>query len=142
MTTVDHFQPTRYVMMNRFEQRLRRARDRFVSEAVQILADMAIQEIHDAFALASVGRGRLANASSEATPHRPQIKDKLEKAPPTATAQARVLACIREAPGSHIGELSSALGMRPSTIRRHLRKLVGVEAIRIEAKPDSRFGGQ
>ena len=130
--------------MNRFEQRLQRARDRFVREVAQIVEEMTIEAVDDAFALALIRRPRVASPLMDDSPQTPQIAG--DKPPGntvrTVTAQGRVLACICEAPGSHIGELSSALGMRPSTIRRHLRKLAGVDAIRVEARPDSRFGGQ
>ena len=131
-------------MMNRFEQRLQRARDRFVREVAQIVEEMTIEAVDDAFALALVGRPRLAVPLMDNSPQMLRVagNDTPGNTGPTDPAQGRVLACVRESPGSHIGELSNALGMRASTVRRHLRKLAQLEAIRIETMSDARFGGQ
>jgi|ERR1051325_768807 DNA-binding transcriptional ArsR family regulator len=131
-------------MISRFEQRLQRARDRFVREVAQIVEEMTIEAVDDAFALALVRRPPLPVPLPDNSPQMLQVAgdDTSGNASSTATTNERLLACIREAPGSHVGELSTALGMRSSTIRRHLRKLVHLEVIRIETRRDSRLGGQ
>ncbi len=129
-------------MTTPLERRLQTARDRFIAEVVHAIECAIIDAIEEAFASALARRPRLAMSSRLSKP--------VHRAPPpppaeTPSAQAtrdRVLASIRDAPGSDIGQLSQLLAMPASTVRRHLRQLAATDAIRIEGTPDPRFGGQ
>jgi DNA-binding transcriptional ArsR family regulator len=131
-------------MITPLEQRLQHARDRFIAEVVHAVEDVIIETIQRGFALALAQRSRAMvppTANAPMTTHVPTapMPAETERA---RTTQACVLACIRDAPGSHVGELSSSLGVPASTVRRHLRKLATAEAIRIETKPDPGSGEQ
>lgn len=124
------------------ERRLQRARDRFVIEVVRAVEEAILDGIEQAFSWALATRPRFTMSTPVDEPQRA-----LRSAPlphgATASAQAtqdRVLASVHGAPGSHIGQLTESLGLRASTVRRHLRTLAAANAIRIEAKPDPRFG--
>jgi hypothetical protein len=120
------------------------ARDRFVAEVLEVTQQASIEAIERAFALALATRAPLptsppGNASA--------TTDVVAGRTPTAEEGSKrdsdlVLACVRQAPGSHVGQLSQALARPASNVRRHLRQLVIEEAIRIADTSDPRFGGQ
>lgn len=120
------------------------ARDRFVTEVLEVAQQASIQAVERAFALALAARARLASSPHDDASATTDVAPR-----PTPTEKAaskresdRVLACVRQAPGSHIGQLSQALAMPASIVRRHLRQLAIEEAIRIDGTSDPRFGGR
>lgn len=132
------------------------ARDRFVTEVLAAAQDASVEAVERAFALASATRSRLVSAprneesaTAEVAPGVPVPTPELVTAPavppepapahsvsaslvPSTSNADRVLACIRQTPGSHVGQLSRTLSMSPSTVRRHVRELAAREAIRIQ----------
>lgn len=129
-------------MTTPLERRLQRARDRFIAEIVHAIECAIVDAIEEAFAFALATRPRLAMSSGPSKPVHRAAPPPPAETPSTQTTRDRVLASIRDAPGSHIGQLSQLLAMPPSTVRRHLRRLAATDAIRIEGTPDPRFGGQ
>src|SRR5262245_46483276 len=117
-----------------FEQRLIDACDRFVNEVLAAARNASVEAVERAFALALATRSRLVSAprrDESAWAEVPAAIPAPTPAPVTAPASLmpsrsnadRVLASIRHAPGSHVGQLSRTLSMSPSTVRRHVREL-------------------
>jgi DNA-binding transcriptional ArsR family regulator len=129
-------------MTTPLDRRLQRARDRFITEIVHAIECAIIDAIEEAFAAALARRPRLAMSSRPSKPVHRAAPPPPAETPSAQTTRDRVLASIRDAPGSHIGELSQLLAMPASTVRRHLRQLAATEAIRIEGTADPRFAGQ
>ena len=137
------------------------ARDQFVTEVLHAARDASVVAVEHAFALAMSTRSRLATASrndasatvagAPAAPAPPLARSMPTPTPTRAPLSAsessvptpaprvsstrnadRVLACICEAPGAHVGQLSQKLAMSPSAVRRHVRRLMARDVIRIE----------
>ncbi len=133
------------------EQRLTEARARladahhqFITHVLLAARDAAAEALEKAFAKALPAPARLAGAPHDEAP---ATADTASEPTSDATEVAidpahRVLARIREVPGSHVGQLSQSLEMPASTVRRHVRELAAANAIRIERTHDARFGAQ
>lgn len=140
--------------MTLFEQRLIAARARlvaahqqFITEILLAVHEASAEALEQAFVDALAARPRLADAPRADAPRTtdaaPALAPKeITEITVSMTDAGRVLARVREAPGSHVGQLSESLAMPPATVRRHLRQLAAKEVIRIEAAPDRRIGGQ
>lgn len=130
-------------MTNEFEQVVKRALDTFIAVVVKAAEDAAIDAIQTAF-VQVVAQRRHGETPSRNDERRSQ--DRAHRRTPAnsdvAAVLDRIVAGIRENPGRHIGELSQFLELSASTLRRHLRKLANDGAIRMETRPDTRFGGQ
>lgn len=142
--------PAQQAMTASLEQRLTEARARlvdahhqFITDVLLATRDAAIETLEKAFAKALPAPARLAGAPHDDAP---ATADTASQPTSDATEVAinpahRVLARIREVPGSHIGELSQSLGMPASAVRRHVRELAAANVIRIEGT-HARLGAQ
>lgn len=140
MPSSDPVQPGPTAMTSSFEQRLLQAcqqfiaaRDRFVTEVLEVAQEASVEAVERAFALVQAARTPCTSAphdDASATTAGIPAPATSEKAGSTSETE-RVLACVRQAPGSHIGQLSESLAMPASKVRRHLQRLATGDAIRI-----------
>lgn len=135
------------------------AAERAVITAIQSTFATAMQQILDARAAraeasASARRGRLvgsgepeAQLAADPRAHRGALT--AERAPQRIAAPelkaallCRIVACVREHPGSTVPQLARFLPLSAGRLRRHLHRLAADGVIRVERRPSDLFGGQ
>lgn len=128
--------------MDDFEQDVRRAISTFITDIMKAAKRAAIEVILSAF-------DDKSNPSSDATattehqaPSMTASRRRTSTRTDTAEVRMRVVAFLREQPGPTTAQLSKALGIHSSKLRRMLRMLADDGAIRIEESSDTLFGGQ
>lgn len=128
--------------MDNFEQDVRRALATFITDITKAAKRAAIEAIGSAFDdKSNPPSDATATAKSQATSMTAARRRTSTRAD-TAAVRMRVVAFLREQPGPTTAQLSKALGIHSSKLRRVLRMLADDGAIRIEESSDILFGGQ
>lgn len=127
--------------MDEFERDVRRAITNFLADIREAAKRAAIEVISSAFDDMSRLLRDATTAQDQSPSSAPARRPPSKRADP-AELRMRVVASLRERPGSTTTQLSNALGIHSSKLRRVLRTLAEEGTIRIEETSDTLFGGQ
>jgi hypothetical protein len=128
--------------MDDFEQDVRRAIATFITDIRKAAKRAAIEVILSAFDDKSNPPSDVTATAENRAPSMTGARRRTSTGADTAAVRMRVVAFLREQPGPTTTQLSKALGIHSSKLRRVLRMLADDGAIRIEESSDTLFGGQ